>query len=299
MAAFSGSSPHDLLDLNDWRWQGPVKENGELGKEGDGKAVSVPSNEADTSKMETFRDEPWFVLVTDGEGAPYVRLRAPGAGATTSTGSSATTRSELREMHFPARDRKSSWDATGSTVHNLKVRLAVTRVMEKDGKRSRVAIAQVHKTSADGILVYLDGKSGQLRWKQDSAVQDGSLGSYSLGDYVNIGLSVRDGRCTIHVNDVKKAEGELTGDAATTCYFKTGCYNQDNNGSDGYPANAFNEVRIAAVKVQHDVPWAPGGYDPIGPGVRATRGGEPQQPEQPEGPQVGAQPDTRKPRRLR
>jgi hypothetical protein len=91
------------------------------------------------------------------------------------------------------------------------------------------------------------------------------------------------------VNDVKRAEGKLTGDAARTCYFKTGSYNQDNHRADGYPATAVNEVHIAAVKVQHDVPWAPGGYDPIGPGVRATRGGEPQ-PEQPEGPQVGAQP---------
>ena len=43
MVGFSGSFPHDLLDLNDWRWQGPVKENGALGDEGDRKAVSVPS----------------------------------------------------------------------------------------------------------------------------------------------------------------------------------------------------------------------------------------------------------------
>ena len=34
MAGFSGSFPHDLLDLNDWRWQGPVKDNGALGEGG-------------------------------------------------------------------------------------------------------------------------------------------------------------------------------------------------------------------------------------------------------------------------
>ena len=181
MAGFSGSFPHDLLDLNDWRWQGPVKENGALGDEGDRKAVSVPSDEADTSKIEQYRDEPWFVLVTDGDVGPYVRLRSPAKGSTTSSGSSATTRSELREMHHPDGDRKSAWDAGGSTVHNLKVRLAVTKVMEKNGKRSRVAVAQVHKTTEDGILVYLDGESGKLRWKQDSEVQAGSLGDYTLG----------------------------------------------------------------------------------------------------------------------
>jgi hypothetical protein len=267
MVSFSGEFPHDLLDLNDWRWQGPVRDNGALGEEGDGDAISLPSGEADTEKIEKYRDDPWFVLVTEGEGAPYVRLRAPAKGSTTSTSATSTTRSELREMHHPDRDRKSSWDATRSTVHNLKVRLAVTKVMEKDGNASRVAVAQVHKTSEDGILVYLDGQTRKLRWKQDSVVQDGSLGDYTLGEYVNIGLSVHDGVCTIYVDDVAEAEGKLTGPAAKTSYFKTGCYNQDNNHDDGYPKNAFNEVHLAAVRVQHHAPWAPGGYDPIGPGV--------------------------------
>ena len=164
MVSFSGDFPHDLLDLNDWRWQGPVKDNGALGTEHDGEAVSIPGDEADTQKIEKFADDPWFVLVTEGDGAPYVRLRSPAKGSTTST--SETTRSELREMHFPDRNRKSSWDATRSTVHNLKVRLAVTQVMEKDGKASRVAVAQVHKTSEDGIIVYLDGESRKLRLRE-------------------------------------------------------------------------------------------------------------------------------------
>jgi len=284
VVAFSGAFPHDLLDLNDWRWQGPVKDDGSLGKEGDGKAVSVPDDVADTEEMEKYVDDPWFTLVSEGEGAPYVRLRSPAKGATTR--SSSTTRSELREMHHPDGQRESAWDAAGSEVHNLKVRLAVTKVMEKNGKRSRVAIAQVHKTSEDGILVYLDGQSRQLRWKQDSEVQDGSLGAYTLGEYVNIGLSVRSGKCTIYVNDVAKAEGRLTGSSAKTCYFKTGCYNQDNNRDDGYPAQSFNEVHLAAVTAQHGVAWASGGYDPIGPGVGSTEDTGPKKPEEP---QVGAQ----------
>ena len=272
MAGFSGSFPHDLLDLNDWRWQGPVKDDGSLGKEGDGKAVSVPSDEADTSKIEHYRDDPWFVLVTDGDAGPYVRLRSPAKGSTTS--GSSTTRSELREMHHPEADKASSWDANESEVHNLKVRLAVTAVMEKDGKASRVAVAQVHKTDKFGIIVFLDGERGELRWKQQSPADGGSLGSYRLGDYVNIGLSVRDGKCKIYVNDVEKAEGKLVGDAAKTCYFKTGCYNQDNNSDDGYPKNSFNEVHIAAVRAKHNEPWAPGGYDPIGPGVATQPQGD-------------------------
>jgi hypothetical protein len=266
MAAF----PHDLLGLHDWRWQGPVREDGARGEEGDGRAINVPGDEADTSTIETYRHDPWFVLVIGGDTDPYVRLRSPAKGSTTSSGTSATTRSELREMHHPDGDRRSAWDAGGSTVHNLKVRLAVIEVMEKNGKHSRVAVAQVHKTTEDGILVYLDGASGKLRWKQDSEVQDGSLGDYTLGQYVNIGLSVRDGACTVYVDDVAKAEGKLTGSSAKTCYFKTGCYNQDNSRADGYPGEAVNEVRLAAAKVQHGVAWAPGGYDPIGPGVDAS-----------------------------
>lgn len=265
MAGFSGSFPHDLLDLNDWRWQGPVDDGGSLGKEGDGRAVSVPDDVADTKEMEKYVDDSWFTLVSEGAGAPYVRLRSPAKGSTTSTSDSATTRSELREMHHPDRRRVSEWDAAKPEVHNLKVRLAVTKVMKKDGKRSRVAVAQVHKTSTHGIIVYLDGASGELKWKQDGEVR-GSLGDYTLGDYVNIGLSVRNGTCTIYVNDVKKAEGELTAPSGK-CYFKTGCYNQDNNRDDGYPAESYNEVHMAAVRVQHGTAWAPGGYDPIGPGV--------------------------------
>jgi hypothetical protein len=257
--------PHDLLGLRDWRWQGPVREDGARGKEGDGRAINVPSAEADTATIERYSHEPWFVLVADVE-VPHLRLRSQAKGSTTSTRPSATTRSELREMHHPQLGRRAAWDAGGSTVHNLKVRLSVTKVMEKDGRPSRVAVVQVHKTTEDGILVYFDGATGRLRWKQDSRVQPGSLGDCTLGGYVNIGLSVRDGRCTIYVDDVAKAEGELTGSSAKTCYFKTGCYNQDNSRADGYPDDAVNEVRIAAVRVQHGVPWAPGGYGPAGPG---------------------------------
>jgi poly(beta-D-mannuronate) lyase len=106
-------------------------------------------------------------------------------------------------------------------------------------------------------------------------VQSGSLGDYTLGEYVNIGLSVRHGICTIYVNDAARAEGKLTGSSAKTCYFKTGCYNQDNNSDDGYPTESFNEVRVAAVRVQHGVEWASGGYQPIGPGVGLDGPGEP------------------------
>lgn len=259
-------SPHDLLDLSHWRWQGPIDQDGTLGQEGDGAAVSVPVDEADTTTMVRFRADPWFVLVTEGE--PSVRLRSPAKGSTTP--GSSTTRSELREMHHPDANAKASWDATGSEVHNLKVRLAITEVMERNGKRSRVAVAQVHKTSRFGIIVFLDGASGQLKWKQESPTDGGTLGSYRLGEFVNVGLSVRDGTCRIFVDEVEKAEGTLTGDAAKTCYFKTGCYNQDNTRDDGYPAVAVNEVRIAAVRVEHGTPWTVGGYEPLGPGVSPT-----------------------------
>jgi Alginate lyase len=133
---FSGSFPHDLLDLRDWRWQGPVKASGGLGTEGDGKAISVPDDESDTTKITIFRNDPWFMLVDD-DTTPYVRLGAPARGATTGTSSSSTTRSELREMHFPERARKSSWDATEDAVHNLKVRLAVATVMQNDDGNTR------------------------------------------------------------------------------------------------------------------------------------------------------------------
>ena len=270
---FSGSFPHDLLDLNDWRWQGPVTADDALGTEGDGEAVSVPSDEGDTDTIEKYDDDPWFVLVEDDGPEPYVRLRSPAKGATTSQGTGKTTRSELRETHFPERDQLARWDATDDEVHNLKVRLAVTKVMEKAGKRSRVVVAQVHKKdAADGIIVYVDGAGGKLRWKQDSAVQPELLGDYTLGRYVNIGLSVHHGVCTIYVDDVAKATGKVTGSAATASYFKTGCYNQDNHEDDGYPADAVNEVRVAAVRVQHGAAWASGGYAPIGPGVGATHG---------------------------
>ena len=93
---FSGSFPHDFLDLRDWRWQGPVKASGGLGTEGDGKAISVPDDESDTTKITIFQNDPWFMLVDD-DTTPYVRLGAPARGATTGTSSSSTTRSELRD----------------------------------------------------------------------------------------------------------------------------------------------------------------------------------------------------------
>ena len=207
MAGFSGSFPHDLLDLNDWRWQGPVKDDGSLGKEGDRKAVSVPDDVADTEEIEKYVDDPWFtlVLVTRAPAAPYVRLRSPAKGATTSRSSSRPPVPSCARCTTPTDSASPHGTRPAPTVHNLKVRLAVTKVMEKNGKRSRVAVAQVHKTSEDGILVYLDGQSRQLRWKQDSEVQDGSLGAYTLGEYVNIGLSVRGGECTIYVE--RRGEG--------------------------------------------------------------------------------------------
>ena len=103
MAGFSGSFPHDLLDLNDWRWQGPVKENGALGTEGDGRAISLPGDEADTEKIEKYRDDPWFVLVSEGEGAQYVRLRA-----TARAGSCAGSRTARCSRTRSARTRSAS-----------------------------------------------------------------------------------------------------------------------------------------------------------------------------------------------
>ena len=80
MAGFSGSFPHDLLDLNDWRWQGPVKDDGSLGKEGDGKAVSVPGDVADTEEMEKYVDDPWFTLVSEGDGGAVRAAAVAGEG---------------------------------------------------------------------------------------------------------------------------------------------------------------------------------------------------------------------------
>ena len=289
MAGFSGSFPHDLLDLNDWRWQGPVKDDGSLGKEGDGKAVSVPDDVADTEEMEKYVDDPWFTLVSEGDGAPYVRLRSPAKGATTR--SSSTTRSELREMHHPDGQRESAWDAAGSEVHNLKVRLAVTKVMEKNGKRSRVAVAQVHKTSEDGILVYLDGQSRQLRWKQDSEVQDGSLGAYTLGEYVNIGLSVRGGKCTIYVNDVAKAEGRLTAPAAKTATSRPAATTRTTTATTATPRSRSTRCTSPRSRCSTACRGRPVATSPIGPGVATQpQGDEPENPPEDQPQIVGNKP---------
>ena len=271
MAGFSGSFPHDLLDLNDWRWQGPVKETVRSGRRVTARRSASRATRPTRTRWRSTVDDPWFVLVTDGDGAPYVRLRSPAKGSTTSAARRPPVPSSAR-CTIPTDSASPAWDAAGSEVHNLKVRLAVTKVMEKNGKRSRVAVAQVHKTSEDGILVYLDGESRQLRWKQDSEVQDGSLGDYTLGEYVNIGLSVRDGVCTIYVERRGEGRGQahrVAGEARATS--RPAATTRTTTATTATRAQSFNEVHVAAVKVQHGVPWASGGYEPIGPGVGRNR----------------------------
>lgn len=272
-----GSYPHQLLDLNDWQWQSPLSQTSggtAYGTLGDGDMFTLPDSDTDTTEIETYKQDMDSLFQLDQEsGVWLVRFRSPMEGSTSSA-SVLETRSEMREMHYPVSTQKASWSAATSTVHNLKIRTKVNHVATGTNgtSKARVVLAQMHCTTVFGVFVYYEGSSDTLRYKFNKTTDETGVVSstYNLGDWVNIGLSCSNSEVRIYVNDTLTNAIDLTAAGSqtvnTTCYFKWGCYNQENV-SDGYSATEYNEIYVAAAKVQHDVAWASGGYEPIGPGV--------------------------------
>ena len=81
-------------------------------------------------------------------------------------------------------------------------------------------------------------------------MQPDPLGAYTLGEYVNIGLSVHDSVCTIYVDDVAEAEGKLTGPAAKTSYFKAGVYTQANNRQEHAEKDGYGEAYFRSIELE-------------------------------------------------
>ncbi len=247
-----------------------------MGTNSDGDSFEKPDTDSDTTAIETYEFDPYFKLTL---GSPnYVQFRSPMLGSTTSAGTT-ETRSEMREMHYPTATLKASWDATTATVHNLKARVKVNHVATGTNgtSKARIVLCQMHCTTVFGVLVYYDGPSDTIKYKFNKTSDEvGTVSaSYNIGDWVNIGLSVSNTQLNIYVNDVLtntialNAVGSQT--VNTTCYFKFGSYNQEQP-SDGYNNAEYNEVFVAAAKMEHGVAWASGGYDPIGSGISTNTG---------------------------
>lgn len=172
-----------------------------------------------------------------------IQFRAPSNGGTTS--GSEYPRSELRELNPDG--SLAAWDImTGQ--HSLLVQVAVTKLA---AAKPHVVVAQIHGKSNDITVWRLEGSS---LWITDGNTSHGYLvtDKYTLGDKLLLGFNVVNGVIgyTFNgqpVNYAKKAKADI-------CYFKTGCYNQCNQGSD-YAEVLLYGVLLAQNNVSYgDIP---------------------------------------------
>lgn len=191
-----------------------------------------------------FDDAPWFTLTPDGD----AKFRMNVEYGRTSSGTK-YARSELRELTESG--AKAAWNSSSGT-HYMKATSRVMRVAPS-GTKPEVCFFQCHDAESDLIRIITTGGGGgaeglrlKALWSPPGGGSEQSaiiLNSYSLGQWVDWEMRFVSGTCTVYLNGVAVLTKSL---GTNGCYFKTGCYNQVSNLSNGGSADSgdYCEVQI-------------------------------------------------------
>jgi hypothetical protein len=230
LAAGGDRVPAQVLDLSGWKLALPVAAPG-----------SSVAREVTQPELAHFSSGD-FEVVGDA-----VAFRAPVGGATTK--GSHYPRSELREMQ-PGGTREASWSTTSGT-HVLVLREAVTHLPVA---KPQVVTAQVHGASDDIMEVLADGTRRDSAGNYSICVRlNGARQStclddhYRSGQFFTLRVVATGGHIFVSYNGTQVLDLVAS---ASGCYFKAGAYTQSNP-SKGDRPNAYGEVLISSLKVQH------------------------------------------------
>ena len=276
--------PSDNFDLTTWKLQLPINDAGGLSGQ-DSAEVS------ETELNDGYESEYYF---TGPDGAMV--FRAPDEGATTSA-NTRYTRVELREM-LRAGDRTIStsglngnnWvlssapqdnqDAAGGVDGNLKVSMAVNRVIEggETFQKGRVIIGQIHAGTDEPIRLYYRKLPGnthgsiyaihelvggedilhEIIGSADSDAANPANGILldeifnfeidAVGGQIDVTLSRDDGTIiTTYQIDISESGYE-----DHWMYFKTGAYQVASHGDNTLDIDEFTQVSIYSMSSSHD-----------------------------------------------
>lgn len=263
--------PGSILDLAPWKLALPVTKDGLDGANRIGQEVNQPV-------LDTFSRKPWFRDTVMGI-RKAVLLRAHANGAKTSSNTK-FARSELREM-TPSPYDEAAWKFKDGKTHTLRVTQAILALPLR---RPQVAAGQIHDAGNDVFMLKCEGKTpgtvsskAKLVGYVDNASKAFPIDTaYALGTFFDLRVEVSStGALSVFYNGaataiaghtdfpVVKADGDpdLTG-----MYFKAGCYIQSNVADYDEKPDAYAEVAISDLKINHGAPVA------LGPMPEGARG---------------------------
>lgn len=221
--------PGQILDLKNWYLTLPV---GETKKP---QLVYQPV-------LNTFSHPAHFCVASDPQ---FVKFSASANGVTTAN--TKNPRSELREM---VGTKQAEWSTT-TGVHTMTV---TEKVIALPVGKPSVVIGQIHKGSDDLIEVRCwipNGKSSPVIDVFHNSTNYGTLDkAYKLGTVYTYKIVARDGHIKVFYNDMSVPVLNIPS-KCSTCFFKAGCYTQANLTVSGVKADAFGEVWMSQVKVEH------------------------------------------------
>lgn len=221
--------PGQILDLKNWYITLPI------GKPKDPKLVHQPA-------LSTFVEPTHFCIASDTQ---FVKFSAHAGGSTTTN--TKNPRSELREM---VGDKQAKW-STITGVHTMTLTEKVIALPE--GKPS-VVVAQIHKGSDDLVEVRCwipKGKTTPVIDVFHDSTNYGILDkNYKLGTVYTLKIVAGDSHIKIFYNDMSVPVLNIPS-KCKTCFFKAGCYTQANPTVTGVKAEAFGEVWMSHLKVEH------------------------------------------------
>ncbi|MGB3463988.1 MAG: polysaccharide lyase family 7 protein [Cyclobacteriaceae bacterium] len=234
-----GNYPYDVLGLNNWKITVPKSQDG------DSKADEIYVNQSDNSysgdpSFKVYEDSRYFY--TSGSSVVF-KCQA----GTPSTSGSSNPRSELREMVSNG-SNESWWDMRSSQLRKMEIRARVVKVPNS----GKVCFAQIHGNKSLGFddIVRLQirasanagvGSTGTMYVIGDATNDSADdIGSYRLGDTINMRIEANNSRVRIFLNNVQvKTYSNIP---SPENYFKAGVYLQSN------PSSGFGQVEFSQIK---------------------------------------------------
>jgi hypothetical protein len=238
--------PSDLIpELTVWKLTLPVDANG------DDSSAATDVADRNTNPLEISDSD-----LTDYDFSPYFRaagdeilFRAHCGGATTD--GSYYPRSELRQ-------RVGGGDNYWS-VDDYQYMAATLRVTHLPVEKPEVCMAQIHGPLTEPFRLQYHAEKGLLLiWNEDNKIYFEEDVSYSLGQTLNVTVTVDDGQIyfTIENADTEETYAHDWTSVDSTGYFKVGCYTQSSmflsqfkDDSNDESPSAYGEVAVSAIEL--------------------------------------------------
>lgn len=212
-----------------------------------------------------YSGDPSFMVYSDQffnlTSTNKIRFRCPASNSTPKTYGSSNSRTELREM--PDNDDELGWDATTSTLKELKFKVRVV----KTSSTKKFAFAQIHDFEQSGwddilrVQVESDNSNatsgnGKIYLMGD-IIEDGGSSStqyqnriiknnYTIGSWITVKITVQNSTVKVYLDNMTTPIRTYFNVDCESNYFKAGVYNQSmNSSSSGEGVAEFEYITVS------------------------------------------------------